>query len=377
MVVDPDQVPCGTILEAAKALGMLTGLVVTSRVTHATPASFSAHVVHRDLEADIATHQIGDYVLGRQVDLMMGGGKCFFMPNTTEGSCRQDDRDLLGEREKYGWSTLMTSLKDMNDLNKDSNYIKLPALGLFNLDHLNYMIDTNLRKDEPTLSQMAEAALKALKRNAGPSQGFFLMIEGSRIDMGAHNNDPVAHLHEILEYHATVAAVRKFVKNNPNTLLISTSDHETGGFTLGYQPDPHKYPDYQWFPEVIDRATASTEILAPKVFGYKGKDRREYVRTEILRDGLGITDPTKEELDYLSDPSVPQGEIMVFLGHAISHRAYLGWTTIGHTGLDVNLYAEGENSSLLRGNHENTEIGQIMSEYLNVDLQAITKKLTK
>ncbi|CAG8657473.1 94_t:CDS:2, partial [Acaulospora morrowiae] len=72
--VDPEKSPCGTILEAAKELGMATGLVVTSRITHATPASFSAHAVSRDLEYIIATQQIGDYPLGRRVDLMLGGG---------------------------------------------------------------------------------------------------------------------------------------------------------------------------------------------------------------------------------------------------------------------------------------------------------------
>ncbi|CAG8529187.1 15898_t:CDS:2 [Acaulospora colombiana] len=106
--VNPEGSPCGTILEAAKEIGMVTGLVVTSRITHATPASFSAHVVSRNLEYNIATQQIGDYPLGRNVDLMFGGGRCYFLPNSSEGSCRPDTRDVLSEAKKLGFHYLST-----------------------------------------------------------------------------------------------------------------------------------------------------------------------------------------------------------------------------------------------------------------------------
>ncbi|KAG0347200.1 hypothetical protein BG004_008239 [Podila humilis] len=381
IAVDDDGTPCGTILEAAKEQGMLTGLVVTSRITHATPASFSAHVLHRDMEEDIAVHQVGDYVLGRQVDLMFGGGRCFFLPNTTEGGCRTDGRNLIEESESYGWKHLMFTRQEF--LNKKAgSYLPLPALGLFNLDHMNYEIDRDKTENslEPSLSEMAKAALESLKGNSNNS-GFFLMIEGSRIDMGAHNNDPVAHVHDILEYHKTVEVVRRFVAKYPDTVVISTSDHETGGFTLGYQDDPQTYPDYLWLPEVIDRAKKSTEILTREFFEYQGKNRREYVRTEIFEQGLGITDPSDAEMEFLSKthedgtPVASPYDVLPFLGHAISRRASLGWTTIGHTGVDVNLYAEGERSEELRGNHENTDIGEFMSDFLKVDLSAITRKL--
>ncbi|KAF9898926.1 hypothetical protein BX616_003441 [Lobosporangium transversale] len=381
IAVDPERKPCGTILEAAKDLGMLTGIVVTSRVTHATPASFSAHVIHRDMEADIAVQQIGDYPLKRQIDLLMGGGRCFFLPNTTEGSCRTDHRDLIKEgQELYGWKYVMNNRQDFDQLNNnDDDGIPLPALGLFHQDHMNYEIDRNPEK-EPSLSEMAAAALKSLKGNAGTNQGFFLLIEGSRIDMAAHNNDPVGHVHDILEYHRTVAVVRDFVNKNPDTLLISTSDHETGGFTLGFQDDPKTYPEYLWKPEVIKRARASTEVLTARLMEYQGKDRRSFVKDEILGPrGLMISDPTDEELTFLSDPKSLPADILVFLGHAISRRASLGWTTIGHTGVDVNIYADGDNDGFkdLWGNHENTDIGDALIRYLNVDLSYITKRLAK
>ncbi|KAG0045208.1 hypothetical protein BGZ90_008518 [Linnemannia elongata] len=358
--VDPNGNPCGTVLESAKANGMLTGLVVTSRVTHATPAAFSAHVVHRDMEADIAVQQIGDYSLGRQVDLMLGGGRCFFLPNTTEGSCRLDDRDLIKESKNYGWEHVVFNKNEFDALTTEHNNI-LPrhTMGLFHPSHMNFEIDRD-NKTEPALHQMAEIALKSLKKWSTGGEGFFLMIEGSRIDMGAHNNDPVAHVHEILEYHRTIKVVKDFVASNPDTVMISTSDHETGGFTLGLQPDPITYPDYLWRPETHD-----------------------YVRKEILDKGLGITDATEEEIEFLSNAEAIPNDILRYLGHAISRRANLGWTTMGHTGVDVNLYAASSVQSgnrildRLRGNHENTEIGDYMSWYLQLDLSSITEKLTK
>lgn len=101
-------------------------------------------------------------------------------------------------------------------------------------------------KEQPALHEMVDKALKILKiKSDQQDSGFFLMIEGSRIDMAAHNNDPAAHVHDIFEYQQTAALVKQFVKENPNTVLISTSDHETGGFTAGRQVG-EDYPDYIW-----------------------------------------------------------------------------------------------------------------------------------
>ncbi|CAO3572397.1 unnamed protein product [Mortierella alpina] len=408
IAVDPNGIPCGTVLESAKQLGMLTGLVVTSRVTHATPAAFSAHVVHRDMESEIAVQQIGDYELGRQVDLMLGGGRCFFLPNTTEGSCRTDSRNLIEEalnkHNEYGWKYLVQNRAEFRELIKEHDrLLPLPVLGLFHSSHMNFEIDRNPEL-EPSLSEMAHVALRSLKGRADSGQGFFLMIEGSRIDMGAHNNDPVAHVHEILEYHRTIKVVRDFVKKNPDTIMISTSDHETGGFTLGLQPDPATYPDYLWRPEVIARAKVSTEVLTGQLLafhaanpaptaqttgGHDQSQRQEahrrrvenFVRKDVLEHGLGIKDPSDDEMAFLANPKTIPNDLLRFLGHAISRRANLGWTTMGHTGVDVNLYAEsspdGGERILegLMGNHENTDIGDFMVSYLDLDLSSITERL--
>ncbi|CAG8743254.1 9678_t:CDS:2, partial [Ambispora leptoticha] len=175
--VDPDQQPCGTILESAKAKDMVTGLVVTSRITHATPASFSAHVIQRNMESEIAVQQIGDYPLGRQVDLMFGGGRCFFLGNSTDGSCRTDSRDVISDAKKR-FHYLSTRKEFENiEIKKDS----LPIMGLFTLDHMSYEIDRDPAV-EPSLKEMSVKALELLtKATENSDEGFFLMIEGSRI----------------------------------------------------------------------------------------------------------------------------------------------------------------------------------------------------
>jgi alkaline phosphatase len=243
-VVDPEEYPCGTVLESAKIKhNMLTGLVVTSRITHATPAAFSAHVGFRDWENIIAEQQVGFNPLGRTVDLMFGGGSCEFTRNSSVDSCRFDDRDLLKQaQQEFDWHIALS--KSEYDAIQPEN-AELPLMALLAPSHMAFEIDRN-PNEQPALHEMVDKALKILKRKSDKQEsGFFLMIEGSRIDMAAHNNDPAAHVHDIFEYQQTAALVKQFVNENPNTVLISTSDHETGGFTAGRQVG-EDYPDYIW-----------------------------------------------------------------------------------------------------------------------------------
>lgn len=114
--------------------GMFTGLVATSRITHATPASFSAHVDDRNNEIKIASQQIGDNPLGRSVDLMFGGGYCQFLPKSIKGGCRFDDRNLLDEAiKKYNWTTTMYNNRDTFDAMATDKSV-LPVISLFSAD---------------------------------------------------------------------------------------------------------------------------------------------------------------------------------------------------------------------------------------------------
>lgn len=124
--------PCGTLLEAAKRQGFSTGLVTTSRLTHATPASFYAHVVDRDLESEIAEFLVDEAGtgMGLTVDFAMGGGRCFFLPNTTKGSCRTDGKDLL-EKAKGKGLKVLEGMQALRTYHEEDAHDEGTVLGLF------------------------------------------------------------------------------------------------------------------------------------------------------------------------------------------------------------------------------------------------------
>ncbi|CAJ0912697.1 7761_t:CDS:10 [Entrophospora sp. SA101] len=181
------------------------------------------------------------------------------------------------------------------------------------------------------------------------------MVEGSKIDSAAHSNDPATHAHEIFAYHDTISLVKQYVSDHPGTVMISVSDHETGGLSLALQTT-HKYPEYGWYPEVLTKA-----------------DRKDYIK-KLLENNLGIIDYTQEDIEYLNQNQL-QLDYELYLSNMTSHRAELGWATHGHSGVDVNLYAYGDNIDYLYGNHENTDIGEFIINYLGLDLNGITMKL--
>lgn len=373
--------PRGTVLEAAKYLNYHTGLVVTSRITHATPASFYAHVPDRDMESEIATFLAGLGPLGLQVDLAFGGGRCYFLPSSAPNSCRHDDRDLLKEINNRGGEVLSDwdELEGLEVKGRERGK-GFPLVGLWANDHLEFEMDRRLDNSgkQPSLKDMAMKAIDTLSTVA--DKGFFLMIEGSRIDMAAHSNDPVGHMGDILAYQETVAAVKKWVDEanaqGKDTVMISVSDHETGGLSLGVQLDPNVYPEYRWFPDVIFNATHSTSWLGRKLASVADPSD-EYIKREILEKGLGIADVGKEEMKKLKDGSGNAYRNERLLADMISRRAQLGWSTSGHSGVDVNLYAYGYQAEKLRGNHENTDISDFIVEIMGLDLNHITKELTR
>ena len=202
----------------------------------------------RSEEDRIAEQQIGDYPLGRMVDLMLGGGRCHFLPNTTPGqeSCRADDRDIVAEAKAKGFSYI-DSRAGFDTLQLGKN-VTLPLLGLVARTDIPYDID---RKDEdyPSLLEMAKTAVTALEKATRDSEhGFFLMVEGSRIDHAGHSNDPAAQVREVLAYDRTFREMVEWVeKSDVQGVVVSTSDHETGGLAAArrkYRPGCIEWVDF-------------------------------------------------------------------------------------------------------------------------------------
>ncbi|KAM3429554.1 hypothetical protein NHJ13734_008121 [Beauveria thailandica] len=398
----PDGRPCGSVFEAAKRAGYATGLVATTYVTDATPACFAAHVPHREMMDDIALQEVGRGPLGRSVDLVLGGGggdayvpggaSAYFLPNSSEGGCRHDDVDVTKiAREEHGW-TYVDSRAGFDALAGGQN-VTLPLLGLVAPANIPFELDRrNLNDTYPSLREMATTALRALARATEKSdKGFFVMIEGSRIDHAGHINDPAAQVHEVLAYDATFQAVLDFIRSSDTeTVLVATSDHETGGLATALQRPDEKEPTYAWYPAVLDRATASCEHLAGKLKTFRsGGDGsssssssktklRNYIKDELVVQGLGIPadDVSDTEIDSLVAAADDAERVKTILTQLISRRAHIGWSTHGHTAVDVNIYSSGgPGTEALRGNVENTEVGDFLRRYLDVDVDAITEQL--
>ena len=380
----PDHSPCGTVMEAAKRAGYLTGLVVTTRVTDATPACFASHANKREYEDMIAEQEIGNYPLGRTVDLILGGGRCHFLPNTTSGSCRADDHDVVAMARKNGFNYI-NNREDFDNLGKTGSGVKLPFLGLMADRDIPYEIDrVHASEIYPSQEEMTRFALKALSAaTKDQDQGFFVLIEGSRIDHAGHANDPATQIHEVLAHDSAFAAVLEFLDNDENDgVLVSTSDHETGGLATAKQLHT-EYPLYHWFPGALANATHSSEFLGHQYWQYlqtggenaNRLEKRAFIRSKLLSEGLEITDATDDEVDAIIDATVFWPSSYLF-ADMISRRAQIGWTTHGHSGVDVNIYASHPtHAPPLVGNHENTEIGKFIAEYLDLDLESITQEL--
>lgn len=207
----PDGSDCKTILELAEEKGLSTGLVSTSGITHATPASYAAHVPSRGMYSEIA-----EQYLTSGVEVFLGGGTEYFLPSSHSDSERDDDRNLIEEFEADGYQFL----KNVQDL-KQSEGEKL--LGLFAPSGMPSEGRT------PTLEEMSKKAIEVLSKN---EDGFFLMIEGSQIDWGGHDNDVEYVLREVEDFDNAVEIVLDFAQKNGETLVIVTADHETGGMTI-------------------------------------------------------------------------------------------------------------------------------------------------
>jgi alkaline phosphatase len=214
--VGPDSTPRETVLEAAHARGMGTGLITTTLVVDATPAAFAAHVPARNRLVDIMT-QMTDL----PVDVIFGGGSRIF-----EFAASRDSIDLRGRvTERY---TYIETAEELAAL--DPAGVSLPLLGLFYEGSM-----ARAPERAPSLTAMMTAALAVLDRDP---QGFFLMVENEGPDTEAHRNvEREVLVPEMLDFDDAVRVALEYQARHPETLIVVTSDHETGGISLNPDQD--------------------------------------------------------------------------------------------------------------------------------------------
>ena len=198
--------PYKTVLELAAEKGKSTGIIATKSVTDATPASFTAHAYERGFHDEIAQEQTEKMISG-ELDLVMGGGEMYF------------DTDYCIEK-----GINFTTKKE--ELSSTS----LPFLGLYEMDAMD-----TFDPEMPTLAEMTDRAIELLSED---EDGFFLMVEGSQVDVFNHDNKLKEAAHELYEFDAAVASALRFAVENPDTVIIITADHETGGLYIPAEPTP-------------------------------------------------------------------------------------------------------------------------------------------
>jgi alkaline phosphatase len=218
--VAPDGTAYQSLLEVAQNKGQWTGLVATSTITHATPAAFASHVPSRQDERRIAAQ-----ILEQKINVVFGGGKKHWLPEGPDST-----RDLVNEAREGGYAVVETA-GAMRGTEEEH------VLGLFNDGPLTTV------SPEPSLPGMTRKAIALLSRN---ERGFFLMVEGSQIDWACHANDAGNCIKQTLLFDLAVREAVEFAREDGETLVVVTADHECGGLAVLGGDVAKREPRAQW-----------------------------------------------------------------------------------------------------------------------------------
>lgn len=364
--------PVLSILELAESAGMATGIVTTTRITHATPGATYAHSAERNWEgdtelseqartqgcADIA-RQLIENPYGNGPEVVFGGGRMYFMTaeerdpeEDDKVGTRLDGRDLIGEWKNrhpggaYVWNREQLSAAPAN----------APILGLFEYDHMHFDYD---RKDDPGEPSLAEMTGAAIKRLQSSNDGYFLMVEGGRIDHANHYGNAYRALTDTIALSDAVQAAASLTSDQ-DTLILVTADHshtmtfagyprrgnpilgkvqgssgedESGGLATDGTGLPYTTLGYANGPGYT--GASSSQPAGPKKFLHVGKEYESAVGRPNL------TNVDTEDPDYLQESILP-----------LANES--------HGGDDVGIWARGPGSAAVRGSVEQNTIFHFM-----------------
>lgn len=335
----PDGTPVETFHQKLQAGGRKTGLVTTATITHATPAGFAVNIDSRAKEALIA-----EQYLERRVDLLLGGGKKFF------------SADLKQRYAAAGYAVVETR-EALTSLPTEP---ARPLLGIFNESHLPFAIDhenvPELKAAIPTLAEMTRIALDQL---APAKDGFFLMVEGARIDHAGHANDAAASIHDQLAFDEAIGTVLTFVEKHPDTLLIITTDHGCGGIQMnGVSAAPNQ--------GIAPGLYAASNVYFDRLRGFKRSI--EWMKQNGV-DGLSGP-PLAAAIAQHTGLQLTPDEIKSAQGlkavyeDVIQAHTGVGWTSGNHTGELVEFCAFGPGSrdfpALMRNDEAHDKLLRIL-----------------
>ena len=339
--------PVANVLEAAQLQGKATGIIATSEIMHATPAAFSSHGPSRKDYDSLCEQQVY-----QEIDVVLGSGSKFF------AEARKDGEDLIAEIKALGYQ-YATTRSEMNAVSSGKLW------GMFAPADLAYEFD----RDQSTQPSLAEMTRKSIELLSQDKDGFFLMVEGSKIDWAAHANDPIGVISDTLAFDDAVAEALRFAKQDGNTVVIAATDHGNGGITIGDSGTSGSYDKLHIdnYLNPLKKATLTGEGIEKKL----NADRSNI--TEVMSRYYGIDDLTAEEIAAIRE--TPAGSMNYTVGPMISKRANIGWTTTGHTGEDVPLYIYAPNGLGITGVYENSDLATYMETVLGLDLSGATDRL--
>ncbi|ACE83156.1 alkaline phosphatase III [Cellvibrio japonicus Ueda107] len=337
--VDEHHKPVQTLLEAAKARGYQTAMVATSPITHATPGSFAAHVGHRSENNEIADQYFDQRIDGRfKLDLLLGGGRQYF---------ERKDRNLVKEFRKHGYAFA-------GDWQQRHKLKRLPALGLFAPEGMPSALDS----EQPLrLQQMTEQALDLLGKKP-----FFLLVEASQIDWCGHANDIACAMAEMRDMDGALRVLKAYVDKHPDTLMVVTADHGTGGLSIGANGV------YDWDVASIRGIKATANRIADQLLAadenwqeiwlqLTGMNLSEAEQRSLQR-WIPHSRLSGEDAPQQHNPAAVKGALVAQVLTLINKRTHTGWTTSGHTGEDVQVFAYGKGHEHFAGNLNNTDIAK-------------------
>ena len=336
----PDGRPLKTIFELLKPRGVACGLVTTTRVTHATPAAWISHQTDRDLEDTIA-----EEMLAFKPDVLLGGGRKHF-----DAAKRKDGKDLLAAFGAAGYDVT----NDRAALLAAPANAK-PLVGLFSGSHVPYYVDRLNDSSLSGLPSLPEMTTAALRRLAKSPDGFLLQVEAGRIDHASHSNDAWSAIMDTVELDDTLGVIDAYLKVNPRTLVIFTSDHGNSGW--GVNGTGPEYNDATTALRSYRAGKASFEATIKRM---KGKSVGEIQTLMAEMSGYPIS-PAAAELvvqamqpgyksfpgDFVYQPDATMGRILADSQYPDKHgtptvrRGNVGFTSCNHTAEDQLLLAYG------------------------------------
>jgi alkaline phosphatase len=340
-----------TVMEIAKEKGMRIGLVTTAAIYDASPAAFTGHVSDRKFFSLIV-----DLYLRVAPDLLLGGGRDQFIPQSQPGSGRKDDKDMIGAFAKQGYSYV----SDKTELARAKGK---KLLGLFNLQEMSFELDRDKDK-EPSLSEMTRSAIRFLEE--GNQRGFMVFIENENTDAAGHFTDVVSVIQAYREFDRAVGLAYEFYRKHPReTLILATSDHDSGGlgFTLALEEPSGRQAkrvaatvaDFHKIASISISLKKATEILGPNPTS-EGVDR-------LMNDhfkGFTLAADLKKMIlaKQLPARNIYTDPVANALGMMIANNTQAYWGSSGHTSQPVLVAALGPGSELFRGYQDNTDFAK-------------------